>query len=73
MLRRLFLEHPESLGESYGAHFRTALGVSGALLGAGAACLVHAFLPAAFQTTGSRTIRRLDERLRGRLPMESRT
>ena len=59
MLRRLFLDHPASVGESYAEHFGVAARTGGALIAAGAAALVHAVLPCAFKTTGSRTIVRL--------------
>lgn len=59
MVRRWFLDHPASVGESYSQHFRTALGFSTALLAAGAACLIHALFPALFQKTASSTITRL--------------
>jgi len=62
-LRRLFREHPESVGESYLQH----LGVAGRfglrMLGGGLACLVHALLPFAFPHAGSDCIRELYERM----------
>lgn len=61
-----FTDHPRSVGESYSEHFRTSWGVGLTLLGAGLACLVHGLVPALFQTTGSRTIFRLNARLTGR-------
>lgn len=63
MLKRIFTEHPESVGESYTEHFHTASGYGVAMLVGGIACLVHAVLPPLFETTGSRTIHRLSQRL----------
>ena len=63
MKARLFTDHPHAVGETYLEHARAAAGFGFALLGAGAACLVHAFIPALFTHTGSATIRRLHEAL----------
>ncbi|MDO7844490.1 DUF6356 family protein [Sphingomonas immobilis] len=59
MFRRLFLDHPASVGESYGEHFGVATRTGMTMIGAGLAALVHGLLPFAFKTTGSRTIIRL--------------
>jgi hypothetical protein len=66
MVRRWFLNHPAAVGETYSQHFRTALGFSAALLAAGAACLVHALIPALFERTASRAITRLFHALSAR-------
>jgi hypothetical protein len=63
MFRKLFLDHPADLGESYAEHAREASHYGVTLVGAGLACLVHAAIPALFKTTGSATIRTLNERL----------
>ena len=63
MLQRWFLAHPKAIGETYFEHQRVAFGFSASLLKAAAACLIHAFVPGLFQTTGSRTIARLHERM----------
>jgi hypothetical protein len=59
MLDRWFLAHPRSVGESYFRHLRTAAGFAFSLLGAGLACLVHALIPALFETTASDAVVRL--------------
>lgn len=59
MFRRLFLDHPASVGETYSQHFGVASRVGVRMIGGGLAALVHAVLPFAFPTTGSRTIRQL--------------
>jgi hypothetical protein len=62
-LVRPFVEHPASVGESYFRHLRNAVGFGVAMIGGGAACLVHAILPFTFVTRGSETIARLHERM----------
>ncbi|MDR6848628.1 MAG: DUF6356 family protein [Sphingomonas sp.] len=63
MFRRLFLDHPASVGESYAEHFGVASRFGVTLIGGGLACLVHAVVPAAFKTTGSQTVLRLNKRI----------
>ena len=58
-----FTEHPATVGETYGQHFQTAMGFSVRMIGGGLACMVHAFLPFLFESTGSRAIRGLHERM----------
>jgi hypothetical protein len=60
---RLFVEHPASVGETYGQHWRFASLTGITLIGAGCACLIHGTLPFLFTTTGSRTIRKLAEKV----------
>ena len=59
MFRRLFLDHPASVGETYREHFGVASRFGVIMIAAGVAALVHGILPSAFKTTGSRTIIRL--------------
>ncbi len=68
MFRRLFIDHPESVGESYGQHAGFALGLGLRMLGAGVACMLHGLFPFLFVKTGSRCIRELNECLQGREP-----
>jgi len=63
MFRRLFLDHPESVGESFTEHFGVASSFGLTMIAAGCASLVHAFVPALFETTGSRTVARLHQRI----------
>jgi hypothetical protein len=69
-LHRLFLSHPQTVDESYGEHFGFALGFAARLFGAGLAALVHAVIPCLFETTASRMIREMHDRIthRGRTP-----
>lgn len=62
-LRRLFTEHPASLDETYPEYMRASLSYAVPLLGAALAAFAHAFFPFLFQTTASRTVRRLYERM----------
>jgi hypothetical protein len=59
MIGRLFTDHPRSVGESYVEHARTAAHFGTAMLLGGAACLVHAVIPAWCTRTGSNTVRKL--------------
>lgn len=61
-----FTRHPRSVGESYWAHMGMALSFAGTLALAMLACLVHAVLPFACESTGSRLVRRLHARLEAR-------
>ncbi len=63
MFRRLFLDHPQSVGESYGEHFRVAIGFGAAMVVGGLGAMIHAVLPFAFKTRGSDTINTLHARL----------
>jgi hypothetical protein len=60
---RLFTEHPESVGETYGQHMLHAGHFGLRMIGGGIACLVHAALPFLFCKTGSRAIAELNERM----------
>jgi hypothetical protein len=63
MIRRLFLDHPRSVGETYGEHLRFAGGFGLVMIGGGLAALAHALVPVLFPRTGSRALARLNERL----------
>jgi hypothetical protein len=63
MLKKLFLDHPADVGESYAEHAREASGYGVAMIAAGFACLVHAAVPALFKSKGSETIKTLNARL----------
>jgi hypothetical protein len=72
-LHRLFLSHPQSVDESYGEHLLFAFGFAARLFGAGLAALIHAFIPCLFETTASRMIREMHERIanRGHSPVRA--
>ena len=63
MLRRLFLDHPASVGESYTEHFRVASGFGWTMLLGALGCFVHALVPALCKKTGSSTVKQLHARL----------
>lgn len=63
MIRRLFLDHPASVGESYPEHFGVAARFGARMLLGGAGALIHAVLPFACQRTGSRTVADLHREL----------
>jgi hypothetical protein len=56
---RLFIVHPRSVNEDYLAHAGVALRFALLLLRAGLAALVHALIPALFETSASSTIKKL--------------
>jgi hypothetical protein len=56
---RLFLEHPRSLGMSWGGHGVGAVVIGAKLVGAGLACLIHAVVPGFFTQTAGKTITRM--------------
>jgi hypothetical protein len=62
-LKQKFTEHPETVGETYGEHFVTAMGFSLSLMKAALCCLVHAILPFMFEKTGSECITCLHDRM----------
>jgi hypothetical protein len=55
-LHRHFTEHPESVGETYGEHFRVASGFAGSLAIAALAAVVHAVIPSRCEKTASKRI-----------------
>lgn len=58
-MTHLFTQHPNSVGETYFQHLRTAFSFSSALAAASMACLLHGVLPFLFTKTGSRIINQL--------------
>ncbi len=68
MIRRLLLDHPRLVGETYGEHMLVAGRFGFLLLRAGFACLAHAIVPAFFTRTGSSTVKQLYGEMKGRQP-----
>lgn len=60
---RDFIDHPHSVGETYGQHWCSAMRFALLLGGCALACLVHAFLPGLFKSTASRSVARLHDRM----------
>ena len=67
-IRRWFAEHPRSVGETYPEHFRAAARFGVAMVSGGLACLAHALVPALFERTGSRIVKRLYSQMAARQP-----
>ena len=63
MFRRLFLDHPASVGESYGEHFGEASRFGVRMVLGGVRCALHAVLPFMFKTAGSDTVATLHAEL----------
>jgi hypothetical protein len=57
----IFTDHPRSLGMSWASHGAGAVKIGAELIGAGAACIVHAIVPAWFTETAGRTVLRLHD------------
>jgi hypothetical protein len=62
-LRRLFTEHPASVGETYLEHLCAATGFATQMILGGLASFLHALFPFAFRRTGSECIEQLYDRM----------
>ena len=62
-LKRLFTEHPSSVGESYAEHCIHAANFGKSMLFGAMACFVHAVFPWVCTTVGSRAVLRLHDRM----------
>ena len=58
-----FSRHPAEVGESYGAHLRTAAGFGAVMVLGGLCVMAHAIFPFLFEQTGSRTMAKLHKRM----------
>ncbi len=56
MFRKVFLDHPQSVDETYFEHAAFAGRFALTLFAAGFCALVHAVIPSAFEKTASRMI-----------------
>lgn len=61
--RRLFIDHPRSVDESYWQHMGQALYFSTRMFAGSLACLLHALIPGAFERTGSGIVSHLHDRM----------
>lgn len=61
MFKRLFVDHPKAVDESYIEHFGVASKFGVTMIYGGVGALVHAVVPGWCITTGSDTIRRLNK------------
>jgi Family of unknown function (DUF6356) len=60
MFRRLFVEHPKSVDESYVEHFHVAASFGVTMIWGGTKAMVHALVPGLCVTSGSDTVKRLN-------------
>ncbi len=63
--------HLAEAGMDYLGHLRRASRIGGALIVAGAACLVHGLLPGLFTDKASRTVIKLHEEISAHGPAET--
>lgn len=61
--QRIFVNHPQSVDETYFEHMRFAGWFASRLLLAGGAALVHAVIPCLFEKTASGMIREMHARI----------
>ncbi len=61
--QRLFIDHPQSVDETYFEHMRFAGWFASRLLLAGGAAVVHALIPCLFEQTASRLIKEMHARM----------
>jgi hypothetical protein len=66
VLRRLFTDHPRSLGMSWAAHGCGAVKIGAELIGAGCAAIIHAAVPGWFTETAGRTVTRIYDHIQSR-------
>ena len=64
LVDKLFFDHPHAFGETYWQHHRRALHFGVSMISAGAACLMHALLPAVFVRTASSMVQTLYDEMR---------
>lgn len=62
-LQRIFVDHPQSVDETYFEHLCFAGWFASRLFVAGAAALVHAVIPCLFEKTASNAIKDMHRRL----------
>ena len=65
-MRRLFTEHPRSLGMTWASHAAGAVKIGTELIGAGCAALVHAVVPGWFTETAGKTVTRIYDHIQSR-------
>lgn len=62
-MKRFFVEHPSSVGETYSEHFMVASSFGFHMIVGGVACLLHGVFPFLFVKTGSEAVDRLHHRM----------
>ena len=66
LMRRLFLDHPRSLGMSWAGHGAGAVKIGAELIGAGCAAIVHAVVPGWFTETAGKAVTRIYDHIQER-------
>lgn len=66
LVRRLFVDHPRSLGMSWAGHGAGAVKIGAELIGAGCAAIVHAIVPGWFTETAGKTVTRIYDHIQER-------
>ncbi len=64
-----FTKHPKSVNETYFEHMKCAFKFFYTLLGLSLAALVHSVFPFLFQTTASRGVKKLNDCMKDRKPI----
>lgn len=62
-MKKLFTQHPESIGETYFEHFKFAFKSGCLLTFAGIACIIHSIFPFLFITTASTTMANISKEI----------
>lgn len=65
-IKKIFTQHPNSIGESYLEHFQFASICGIKLAFAGIACFIHSIFPFMFTNTASNTIQKIREEITSR-------
>lgn len=68
-MKKLFIKHPHSVGETYFQHLRFAFGFGINMLLGGLACIIHAIFPFLFQKTGSNMLLKSFHQFVERMPV----
>lgn len=67
-MKKLFTDHPESVGETYGQHFQYAFLFGANMVIGGVACILHSIFPFIFERTGSDILLKEMEKWINRMP-----
>jgi hypothetical protein len=68
IMKKLFTDHPESVGETYFEHFKYAFMFGFNMTIAGLACMLHAIFPFFFACTGSNMLLKEIKKWINRMP-----
>ena len=68
MIKRIFVDHPASVGETYFEHMGTSATFGSKMLLGSLACFVHALVPSLCVRTGSSVVNELHTRMVTRMP-----